>query len=375
MRAAAVRIVGTPTLALQESLFRRNSMNFRESRIISLMIAVSLVFIGGCGGSSDTTDAGPATGTVSFGITDLPVDDVSEVVIAMTEFELKPAGEGPSFTVPVNDDGRQLNLLDFQDGNAATVIDGEEVPAGDYEWLRIFFDEEFSYVTLDDGTQHDLLIPSGDQTGYKLQSGFTVPINDSVTYMLHIDVAQSLQEPPGQAGPDGKRTFLLKPVVEIMNVAETGSVMGAVDMTLLDVNNSRCTDPDPDLTGNAVYIFDGADALLDDIASPDADGRPGPFATDRVDLNIDSGNYEYNFAYLLPGTYTIAFTCSTSADDEGSDDDFVKAEGSGDMDPYVSGDSGFDFDQAINVEVQSNVESNCPIPAGDTPTETCTPTP
>lgn len=345
-------------------------MKIRESRVIGVIIAVSLLFLGGCGGGSDTSGPESATGMISFGITDLPVDDVTAVVIAMTEFELKPAGEGRPFRVPVNEEGRELNLLDFQNGAVATIIDGEEVPAGNYEWLRIFFDEEASYVTTNDGGQHPLFIPSGDQTGYKLESGFTVPINESVMYILHIDVAQSLHQPPGLAGPGGEPTYLLEPVVEIMNVADTGSVMGAVDMSLLDINNSRCTDPEPDLTGNAVYIFDGADALPDDIANPESDDRPGPIATDSVDLNIDTGDYEYNFAYLLPGTYTIAFTCSTSADNEISDDDFVKAEGS---DDYVAGDSGFDFDQAINVEVQSNVDSTCPIPAGDAPTETCMP--
>jgi hypothetical protein len=217
--------------------------------------------------------------------------------------------------------------------------------------------------------------------------------------MLHIDVAQSLHEPRGLAVPGGERTFLLKPVVQIMNVEDTGSVMGAVDMSLIDidVNNLRCNDPNlpgdgPNLSGNAAYIFDGPDAPLDDIANPETDERIGPLAVDplddianpetderigplavdSVDLNIETGDYEYNFAYLLPGTYTIAFTCSTSADSEESDDDFVKADSS---DDYVSGVSEFDFDQAINVEVQSNIESNCPIPAVDAPTETCTPTP
>ena len=158
-----------------------------------------------------------------------------------------------------------------------------------------------------------------------------------------------------------------------MNVADTGSVVGAVSMDLLDVNNSRCTTPDPALTGNTVYVFEGADALVDDVASEDTDGRPGPLATDNVDLNIDSGDYEYNFMYLLPGTYTMAFTCSMSADDEVSDDDFVDDGTS--TGNFIPGASGFDFDQVINVEVQSNTESNCPIPAGAAPTETCTPTP
>ena len=197
------------------------------------------------------------------------------------------------------------------------------------------------------------------------------------------DVAQSLHEPRGLAVPGGERTFLLKPVVQIMNVEDTGSVMGAVDMSLIDidVNNLRCNDPNlpgdgPNLSGNAAYIFDGPDAGhgaggLRDYRSEKRLVYLNA-AAPRFQDQLLAGDYEYNFAYLLPGTYTIAFTCSTSADSEESDDDFVKADSS---DDYVSGVSEFDFDQAINVEVQSNIESNCPIPAGDAPTETCTPTP
>ena len=333
-----------------------------------LTLVSGVLALAGCSGGGDGGDQGPATGTISFGMTDLAIDNIDAVVIAMTEFELKPVGDGPAIRIPVNGAGRELNLLDFQNGESATVIDGEEVEAGDYESLRIFFDESLSYVMTDDGMQFPLRIPSGAQTGYKLQSGFTVPINASVEYIIHVDLAQSLKTPPGLATAAGP-TYLLRPVAQIMNTAETGSVMGAVDMSLIDVNNMRCTD---DIAGNAAYIFDydGVEALVDDIADPETDDRVGPFATDQVALNIDSGNYEYNFANLLPGDYVIAFTCSTGADDELSDDDYELDEGGME---YIPGESGFDFDQVITVRVASNVDSVCPIPAGDAPAEICEP--
>lgn len=46
------------------------------------------------------SDSKSGTGTLSFSMTDAPVDEAAAVIIAMTEFELKPA-DGAPFRVPV----------------------------------------------------------------------------------------------------------------------------------------------------------------------------------------------------------------------------------------------------------------------------------
>lgn len=319
----------------------------------------------GCGGGGGgLAEEEEPIGGISIGVTDAPVDDAAAVVVAMTEFEFKPAGDEPSFSVAVEGAPRELNLIEFTDGASAVIIDDEQVPAGDYEWLRIFFDEDLSFVQLEsDGTMYPLVIPSGAQTGFKLVSGFTVPVNDSVTYMLDFDVRKSLIEPPGLAGPMGSpRTFLLKPAIRMMNVDDTGAVSGVIDSALVDVNNARCAGAEPPLTGNAVYVFEGLDAELDDVADEEeqpTDGRAGPLTSDVVELNDVTGDYEYHLMFLLPGPYTLAFTCSAMADGA-TDDDF----------PAPS-ESGFDFDATINVEVVSGVEKRCDIAADDIPPEPC----
>lgn len=327
-----------------------------------VLVAATAAFVTGCSGSGGSgADTGSnATGSLSFAITDAPVDDAAAVVIAMTEFELKPA-DGPSFKIPVIGAPRQLNLIEFTDGASAEIITDEEVPAGHYEWLRIFFDADLSYIQLEsDGTMFPLVIPSGAQTGYKLVSGFTVPANDHVAYMLDFDVRKSVTEPPGLAGPNGEpRTFLLKPTVRLVNADETGGVEGIVASDLVDLNNSRCTMAEPPLTGNAVYVFEGTDTTPDDIADPDTDGVSGPFTSDVVSLNEGTGEYEYHLGFLLPGTYTLAFTCSAMADGA-SDDDF----------PAPS-ESGFDFDATINVDIVSGEIKTCDIPAGEGQSNPC----
>jgi hypothetical protein len=335
-------------------------MNRTSFGLVVTGLVASLLTVAGCGGSDGSGDEQNSTGFLSIGITDAPVDEAAAVVIAMTEFEFKPAGDGPSFRVAVEGAPRQLNLIDFTDGAAAVIINGEEVPAGDYEWMRIRFDESLSYVQLEtDGTMYPLFIPSGAQTGFKLVHGFSVPVNDDVTYMLDFDVRKSLIEPPGLGRVE--RTFLLKPVVRLMNAANTGAVTGAVDPSLVDIMNERCLLAEPPLTGNAVYVFDGMDALLDDAADLDepSDGIDGPLTSDVVDLNVETGDYEYHLMFLLPGTYTLAFTCSAMAD------------GASDSDYPDPADGKFDFDAQINVEIVSNEVKTCNIPAPDFQTDPC----
>ena len=113
-------------------------------------LAAAMLSLAACGGGGSGGD--DATGSLTFAVTDAPVDEAAAVVIAMTEFELKPA-DGEPFRVAVEGAPRQLNLLDFTDGATEQVIVGEEVPAGEYEWLRIFFDESLSFIQLEtDGT-------------------------------------------------------------------------------------------------------------------------------------------------------------------------------------------------------------------------------
>jgi hypothetical protein len=303
------------------------------------IVAAGALMLAGCGG-----DDKPGTGVLSFAMTDAPVDEADMVVIAMTEFEFKPAG-GQAFRREVTAAGRQLNLLDFTNGKSALIIDGEEVPAGEYQWVRIFFDMQASYVRLDDGATYPLFMPSGAQTGYKLVSGFTVPVNRPISYVLDFDLRKSLISPPGRGGPFGEpRTFLLKPAIRIMNAEETGAVHGVVASTLL------AEDPDNESScagGNAVYAFEGHGA--DPLDGP-------PLVTDIVDFNIHTGDSEYHLMYLLGGDYTLAFTCSASVDD-----------GVGETYPLA----GLEFSAVIDVTVVAGETKRCDIPQDEAATGPC----
>jgi len=305
------------------------------------LISVVALALAGCGSG---TSSG-STGKVSFFMTDAPVDEAYAVVIAMTHFEVKPA-EGRAFRLDIDHDKdenyRQINLLEYTKGKLATIITEEKLDAGEYEWLRIFFDADNSYIQIaEGGDTYPFFMPSGAQTGYKVIGGFSVREGEQIDYVLDFNVRESVLEPPGLARGLGYR-FLLKPTVRLMEISATGAVTGTVDNSLVTVNDEE----DICKGGDAVYAFEGFDV--------DPAGESVlPFISDIVEMNVDTGDFEYAFMFLPPGPYTLAFTCSAIHD---------SAEGEDYADTYPP--EGLEFSEPINVEIVARVQKTCDIPLG-----------
>jgi hypothetical protein len=73
-------------------------------------------------------------GRVSLGISDGPVHDATKVCVEFDEIEFK---SGSETTVVTLDPPETINLLDFQGANAAPLLISQELPAGDYQWMRL----------------------------------------------------------------------------------------------------------------------------------------------------------------------------------------------------------------------------------------------
>lgn len=255
----------------------------------------------GCGGD----DGGSST--LSLSITDAPLDDVTSVWLQFTGVEVKRAG-GPPETI-LFDAPKGYDLLTLQNGNAALLLGDTTVPAGNYQWLRLILDPApgSAYVVDADG-QHDLVIPSGAQTGLKLVRGFVMPAGGRADFTIDFKLHDSIIAPPGQA-PD----YMMKPVLRMTNNVETGTISGQfVTPTLLAV----CDDVAP-----MMYLFEGAGVTPDDVYNPlegGADSAPDvdPLVTTRA---VSNGSYEYRFSFVEAGTYTVAWTCD--ADDPAVDED------------------------------------------------------
>ena len=277
------------------------------------MIAATLGLLVACGGGSSgnfeseepITTIQPSHITLS--LTDAPVDNATAVIVEFTGVELKPeSGASVSFDF---ESPRQIDLLALQGENATVILEQEEVPAGRYNWVRLKVNAESntidSYINFEDGSQFSLYIPSGNQTGLKLNSGFNVPVGNDAAFTIDFDLRKSVVNPKGQ-----ENDYFLKPSLRIVDNVSIGSIQGTVSANLLD--DESCGD------GQSVYLFNEHDASIDDEGSDNS-----PVTSAMVTLNPDTSNYEYVIGFVLAGEYTVALTCDTDIDDAEVDEDIT----------------------------------------------------
>lgn len=269
----------------------------QKAALLGLACAFTLGACGGGGSNLNEED----TGTLSLAITDAPVDNVEEVWVQFTGVRVKPSN-GPEIAFTF-DTPMDLDLLTLTGDNTEALLNGEKVPAGDYEWIALDVNAELdstmdSFVVDDMGGMVELRVPSGSEQGLRLVSGFTVPAGGSASFVIDWDLRSALTDPEGQQG------YFLRPALRISNLAEVGSISGNVADAL--VMADTCANDMAEDTGNLVYVFDGADVTPVDIDGTD----PDPLTTATVAQDSDAaGAYTYTAHFLSPGDYTVAFTC------------------------------------------------------------------
>jgi hypothetical protein len=282
---------------------------------MTVSMALGLAACSGGGGGNET-------GQLSLGVTDAPVDDASSVVVQFNGVAFKRAGATAEVVQDLTPSPRQLDLLQYQEGRAALLLDGVTLPAGDYEWIRLIVDNETgvrdSYITLISGEECELRVPSGAESGLKLNRGFTLPADGSVALTIDFDLRKSIHAPPGQQGAAAACTqgYLMRPTLRIVDDANVGAIAGHVASELV---TEACLPK--------VYVFSGAGVTADDIEEADgADADPLVVASATVENG--STAYAYRAAFLPPGFYTVAFTCD---DDDAAAEDTLTFVGAQDV--------------------------------------------
>lgn len=271
---------------------------------VSSMVLLA-VSIGGCGGSGDS-----AKSTLSISLMDRPVDGVTELYVTISEIWIKPTGSGPAVQLPMTATPLTVNLLELNDGNASILVDAAVINAGSYNWFEMKIEdsaitESYAMTTTGGMVPVDVDVPSNK---IRLVSRFDVEPNQAVRFLFDWDVRKGLTEAVG------RQVYLLRPAFRVLDVDEYGAVSGTIsaDTILLDATCQAVADP---AIGKVVYIFAG-DVIPDDI-----DGiAPDPLTTVDAVLNVDTSDYDYR-TILMPGEYTVAFTCLGDLDADGSSED------------------------------------------------------
>lgn len=291
-------------------------MDIVTKRIFVSAFAGLCAALAGCGGGSGS-DSLEAVGRISLGISDGPISGASKVCIAFTEIEFQSRGTSvvvdfsgaPETSPPETSAPETINLLDFQGANSFPILVNQELPAGEYQWMRLGVDAlrvsasnaavgdsgglecdgAGSYIVTDEGT-FKLYIPSGAESGLKLVGGFTIPVNGTADFTAEFDLKKSIAEPNGLA-PD----VIFRPTIRLVNNVDVGTLTGEVSDNLVAVEGC-----DP-----WVYVFD---AGMEE--EPDPNDSVATAMVKSEITNDGLTRHNYTVGFLLAGAYKVAFTCN-----------------------------------------------------------------
>lgn len=222
-------------------------------KLVTGLAAFTMLFIGGCGLFNDA-----GTGTMEVRLHDAPAD-YDAVNVFIESVEVNRVGD-PDGWVSISQPQQSYNLLELANG-AYAVLGEQELEAGTYHQIRLILSRDGHSVVID-STEHPMTVPSGAQTGIKLEVNAEIEEDIQYTLLLDFDAARSVV----QAGQTGN--YLLQPVIRANNEATTGNIAGTVSPA----------DAQP-----IVYAIAGSDTLT----STYADTTDGYFKL----IGLESGSY------------------------------------------------------------------------------------
>lgn len=172
-------------------------------------------FVAGCSTSPNT-----GTGTLEVRMVDAPIDNAKEVNVVINSVQVNNT-ETDTGWVTVNEPNQSYNLLSLTNG-AYAVLGQAELEPGTYEQIRLVLASGGHNIVFEDGTSESLTVPSGAQSGLKLNVNAEIEAGFTYTLILDFNASKSVVK----AGNSGK--YLLKPVIRATNEAVTGKIVGTV---------------------------------------------------------------------------------------------------------------------------------------------------
>lgn len=231
-------------------MFSKKLLNI--SFAVILAVSMSLT---GCSTGSD----GDGTGTMTVEMSDAPIDSADAVNVFIEAVEVE--SQDGSGWITLNEPQQEYDLLQLVNG-ATEVIGSAELEEGTYNQIRLILSRTGHSLVVD-GTEYDMTVPSGEQTGVKLN--VNAEIEPDIEYVLLLDFEASRSVV--KAGKSGK--YLLKPVIDAKEKAITGNISGTVN---------------PADAEAVVYALANSDTLSSTIA----DTSSGDFKL----IGLESGTYD-----------------------------------------------------------------------------------
>ena len=227
------------------------------NKTLMAVLAVGMFAFAGC-----STDSTPGMGTLEVKLHDAPAD-FDEVNVFIERVEVNNTTNEEQGWQVISEPNQQYDLLELTNG-VFEVIGEADLEAGLYPQIRLILSRDNNSVVVD-GEVHDLLIPSGAQTGVKLNVNAEIEEGFVYTLLLDFDALRSVHK----AGQSPNIDYILKPVIRATNEAITGNIGGVVN---------------PIEARAAVFAIAGEDTL----SSTYADLESGEFLL----VGLEAGTYD-----------------------------------------------------------------------------------
>jgi len=204
-------------------------------KLFFTFLAATLVLI--FNGCNKTNDDGNGRLVVKVTDAPFPVNFIESATVTIIKVEIRKAGDGISdgnpFTV-LWEGSETFNLLELRNGVAEELLD-LEIPAGEYNLIRLYVDE--ASLKVKDGDNFRLKVPSGHQTGIKIfiRPGLVVEGGLTTELLLDFDLSGSFVMRGNIDSPAGIKGFIFKPVIRAVNNSTAGRLEGKVT----DKNNAK----------------------------------------------------------------------------------------------------------------------------------------
>ncbi len=231
------------------------------------IIPVLLLFLyAGC--SEDNSTNPPAgQGQLKIKMVDSPAlyDEVN-VVVNRVEVHMADSSEGNWMVI--NPVPHTYDLLQLTNG-ASVVLGDTFLTAGHYTQIRLILGEGSNVVV--NGVTFPLTIPSGMQTGIKLNHEFDIEPDNLYELLLDFNADRSIHV-------TGNGKYMMNPVIRVMPVVTSGRISGQVIPTDADA---------------AIWTLAGADTVT---TFPDPEGYFSLMALPEgtYDVHVDPDNAAYN---------------------------------------------------------------------------------
>jgi hypothetical protein len=177
-----------------------------------------LLFMGLSGCSESPTDNSGTQGDIRLYIVDSPGDyDAVNIVVTEVSVHLSSGDTVSGWTV-ISDSLRTINLLYLTNGNF-DILGTRRLHVGRYSQIRLKIGTGSNVVV--DGVTHSLEIPSGSQTGLKLNHQFDIEADALYELTLDFDASRSIHV-------TGNGQYKMMPVIRVAANYTSGCISGVV---------------------------------------------------------------------------------------------------------------------------------------------------